>query len=124
MNAALPDALVENYESLIPALELPDPNDRHVLAAAIRSQSNAIVTFNLKDFPDAVLSQYDIEAIDPDDFFVLQLGLAESTVCAAAKSARAALKSPPLSVDDYLAGLARCGLVQTAGLLRPFSDLL
>jgi predicted nucleic acid-binding protein len=44
------DALVTGYEDLIPGLHLPDPNDRHVLAAAIRGRADVIVTANLRDF--------------------------------------------------------------------------
>ena len=62
--------LVKNYEPLIPNLKLPDPNDRHVLAAAIASKANAIVTFNLSDFPPMTLAEYDVVAIHPDDFAV------------------------------------------------------
>lgn len=51
MNAAVLDCLVENYESLIPSLNLPDQNDRHVLAAAIQGRADTIVTMNQKDFP-------------------------------------------------------------------------
>ena len=51
MNAHARNALVENYEDLIPALTLPDPNDRHVLAAAIRGRADVIVTYNTRDFP-------------------------------------------------------------------------
>ncbi|SCW40631.1 PIN domain-containing protein [Rhizobium mongolense subsp. loessense] len=50
MNAAVPDSTVEGYQNLVPALSLPDADDRHVLAAAIVSSSDAIVTFNLVDF--------------------------------------------------------------------------
>ncbi len=56
MDANVRDALVTGFESLIPSLTLPDMNDRHVLAAAIRCQADAIVTFNLKDFPSDYLS--------------------------------------------------------------------
>ncbi len=51
-NQAFPDALVENYEPLISGLELPDEKDNHVLAAAIKTNANVIVTNNLKDFPN------------------------------------------------------------------------
>jgi hypothetical protein len=51
MNAHARDALVQGFEDLIPSLSLPDPDDRHVLAAAIRGRVDAIVTYNTKDFP-------------------------------------------------------------------------
>lgn len=51
MNAAIPDSLVKDFEDLIPSLDLPDLNDRHVLAAAIKAGAQVIVTNNLKDFP-------------------------------------------------------------------------
>lgn len=58
MNRAVPDCLIENYESLIPAIQLPDANDRHVVAAAIRGHADAIVTFDVDDFPLDELSKY------------------------------------------------------------------
>ena len=73
MNRAVPDSLVTGYEPLIENLELPDRDDRHVLAAAIRSSAQAVVTFNLKDFPKNALDQYGIEAIHPDLFIEHQL---------------------------------------------------
>jgi len=62
MDQAVPDCLVTDYEDLIDSLELPDPDDRHVLAAATRCQAGVIVTFNLGDFPNDILRQYGIEA--------------------------------------------------------------
>ena len=58
MNQAVPDCLVTAYESLIDGLHLPDPDDRHVLAAAIRCQAGVIVTYNLKHFPEDALAPY------------------------------------------------------------------
>jgi predicted nucleic acid-binding protein len=48
--------------------ELPDPKDRHVLAAAIESEADVIVTLNLRHFPSSVLEKLGIEAQSPDDF--------------------------------------------------------
>ena len=56
------NALVPGYEDLIEALTLPDPNDRHVLAAAIVARADVIVTCNLRHFPEAALDPYDMEA--------------------------------------------------------------
>ncbi|MFY0614428.1 MAG: PIN domain-containing protein [Hyphomicrobiaceae bacterium] len=68
MNEAVPDCIVEGYEHLIDALSLSDPDDRHVLATAITAKADVIVTFNLRDFPDDILGQYDLEAQHPDEF--------------------------------------------------------
>jgi len=65
MREAVPDCLVTGHEHLVQGLDLPDPDDRHVLAAAIRANAQALVTFNLKDFPDHVLARYDIETKAP-----------------------------------------------------------
>ena len=60
MDMHVRDCLVEDFEELIPSLTLPDPNDRHVLAAAIRGRADVIVTYNLTDFPDKALQKYGI----------------------------------------------------------------
>ena len=100
MDASVRDAKVFGYESLIDALVLPDPNDRHVLAAAIKAGANAIVTFNLKDFPCDVLANYGIEAIHPDEFIYYQIDLAPAIACGAIKRQRESLKKPPKAKDD------------------------
>lgn len=51
MNEALPGAEVTGYEGRVEDLSLPDPSDRHVLAAAIHVGADHIVTFNRRDFP-------------------------------------------------------------------------
>jgi len=68
MQSAFPDATVSGFEELITGLNLPDEDDRHVLAAAIRCNADVIVTYNLKDFPSKELNKYDIEAQEPDEF--------------------------------------------------------
>jgi hypothetical protein len=124
MNAHVRDCLVTGYGDLIPALALPDPDDRHVLAAAIRAGADVIVTFNLDDFPADVLAKYGIEAAHPDEFVTSQLDLAPHVVCAAAKRQRESLKNPPKSVEEYLEALERQGLPQTASALRQFAELI
>ena len=124
MNEAIPDSVVAHYEPLIEGLELPDPNDRHVLAAAIKTGAQIIVTFNLKDFPAAYLEPYGIEAIHPDAFVEYQMTLRESAVVTAAKAQRANLKKPPISAEQLLETLAAQGLVVTAERLAEFKDLI
>jgi len=122
MNSNLSSALVTNYESLIPTLTLPDENDRHVLAAAIRGEANHIVTFNLKDFPPNILGQYEIAAIHPDDFVIALLEANPETVLKAANQHRASLKKRPKSPEEYLLKMASDGLRNTAEKLRTFVE--
>lgn len=124
MDAAVRDALITGYEALIACLELPDVEDRHVLAAAIVGHCDVIVTQNLHDFPLDTLKSYGIETQHPDDFLVHHLRLAPGTFCAAVRKVRARLKNPPYHVEDYLAILVRQGLVVAAAELEPFSALL
>ena len=124
MDRATRDCLVTGYEALVPALTLPDPDDRHVLAAAIVGCCDAIVTQNLKDFPPAALAPFGIETQHPDDFFRNQLSLAPGLVCSVLRKVRARLKNPLKSVDEYLAILTQQGLVATVADLEQFADLL
>jgi predicted nucleic acid-binding protein len=124
MDKATRDCLVTGYESLIPCLELPDPDDRHVLAAAIVGRCDIIVTQNLQDFPDEVLSPYGIEIQHPDHFLSNYLKLSPGKFCAAIRKGRARLKNPPYSVQDYLATLIRQGLIVTVSELEQFAELI
>jgi hypothetical protein len=124
MNEAVRDCLVIGYEDLIESLTLPDPDDRHVLAAAIRADAEVIVTFNLKDFPPSVLSGYNIEAQHPDDFVLVLFELAPGPVCAAVKRQREGLRNPPKTAEELLAALESQGLPHAVALLRQFADLL
>ena len=118
------DALVTGYEDLIESLSLPDPDDRHVLAAAIRAGASVIVTYNLVDFPSSELDKYNIEALHPDDFILHQIHLSESKVLQAARTHRARLKMPPKSIEEYLTTMEAQSLPQTALFLRKYRDLL
>jgi predicted nucleic acid-binding protein len=124
MQAHVRDCLVEDYEALIDTLTLPDPDDRHVLAAAIKGHADVIVTFNLADFPAATLARYGMEAWHPDAFLVSLMERDHAEVCAAARRVRARLRQPPLDVPAYLAALERCGLRATAAGLRALQALL
>ena len=124
MNKYAEGSLVTNYEDLIPSLQLPDPDDRHVLAAAIRGQAGVIVTNNLKHFPRNTLAKFGIEAQHPDQFFTHLLDLTPTAVCTAAKRQRESLQNPPKTVDDYLGTLEAAGLSQTVAGLKQFAALI
>jgi len=124
MDAHVRDAKVTGYESLVETLKLPDPDDRHVLAAAIRCGADAIVTFNLKDFPESALSSYGIDVLHPDDFIYYQIDMAPSLCCLAIKNQRLALKNPEVSVDEFLTTLQKQQLPQTVSKLKEFLEFL
>jgi predicted nucleic acid-binding protein len=105
MDRAFPSALVTNFEALVAGIVLPDPNDRHVLAAAIRAHADVIVTFNLRHFPAAELVKYGIEAQHPDIFLHHQLTLDPDRFMALVEKARQQLKRPPYTMAEFLDGL-------------------
>lgn len=118
MNSAIPDCLVTGYEPLITALNLPDPDDRHVLAAAIRCAAQVIVTANLRDFPAKQLKPYGLEAQHPDDFVLGIIDLAPGAVASIVVQQAAALKNPPSSLAELLDTLRRQNLVRSVAKLR------
>lgn len=118
MSGAIRDVLVTGYEPLIPAVALPDPNDRHVVAAAIRARAQVIVTANVRDFPVEALSQWDVEAKTPDEFLLDQFHLSGPVVYGAIQRVADSWSNPPGTVSDVLDRLERSGLVETVALLR------
>lgn len=124
MNRALLDANVTDYAQHIPTITLPDPDDRHVVAAAIKGRVDAIVTFNLKDFPAAALVPFNLEAIHPDDFITHQFDISEAAVIQAAAAICRRLKKPPKTGKDYLDTLLQQGLPKTVALLRPYEAVI
>jgi predicted nucleic acid-binding protein len=124
MNLHAADALLTGYEHRTFSLTLPDPDDRHVLAAAIHCKARYIITFNLKDFPDDVLSKHGVEAIHPDDFLGLLLQWNLPSTCETLRLQRAELKNPPISPESFLDRLERLGLKQSVDVLRTVIDQL
>ena len=107
MNASVMDCLVEDYGALIPSLTLPDKDDRHVLAAAIRAGADAIVTFNLDDFPQERLDPFNIEVQHPDRFVNNQLSLHKLTALTAIKKMRARWTQPARSAEELIQATLR-----------------
>jgi predicted nucleic acid-binding protein len=124
MDNAIPGSLITGFEPIIPTLNLPDPNDRHVLAAAIHANARGVVTFNLKDFPNATLEPYHLRAIHPDEFVTHWLETHPVKVTNAIRAARTRMRNPARTVNEYLERLASQGLPRTVTLLEPHRDTL
>lgn len=124
MDASVMDCIVEGHMDLIDSLQLPDPDDRHVLAAAIHCGADAIITFNLRDFPARIANQYQVEILHPDDFLRFQFDFDNARVIVAAERVRGRLKNPEVTAEDYLETLARQGLTKTAAALDPFRAII
>jgi len=118
MNNFFPEAMVHSFEFLIDSVQLPDENDRHVVAAAIVSNSPIIITFNLKDFPSDYLAQFNIQVFHPDRFICELIYLNESLAKQAFQNQLESLKNPPLTRDELLNSLKKSGLEESARLFR------
>jgi predicted nucleic acid-binding protein len=118
MNFSVRDCLVTGYQPLIEILDLPDPGDRHVLAAAIKARAQVIVTDNLKDFPAGKLAAWNVEAKDADAFVLDQIGLRKSLVYGAVQQIADSRHKPPMIVGDVLAELEHNGLLESVAALR------
>ena len=121
MGKALPDANVVGFEALIDRIEIPDADDRHVVAVAVRGGAQAIATFNLKDFPANAMAMHGAEAIHPDDLVLDLIDDDPGAVLAVVRRQAAALKNPPMTVDEVLARLEEQGLARSVARLRALS---
>lgn len=126
MHKAIPDWQIPNskYQKLIPALALPDQDDRHVLAAAIAGHADCMGTKNIKDFPIDVVDEHGIEVLHPDDFILLQLTLDSIASLTVIKHLRARAKNPKLTAEQFIESLEKVELVRTAEYLRQALELI
>lgn len=108
MNEAFLDARVHNWEFLVNSIHgIPDPKDRHVVAAAIEGNASAIVTNNLRDFPQDSLSQHGLHAVSCDSFLLDLYDLFPSRFRDALEEMQQIRKNPPISMEGLLVSLAR-----------------
>jgi len=122
VNRSVEDCLITGYEYLIESVVLPDPDDRHVVAAALAGGVDVIVTSNLAHFPADVLSPFGLEAQHPDDFLVSMIGVGGDLACDAVKAMRERYRKPPMSAAEYIASIKAKGLVKTGSLLETMVD--
>lgn len=117
-------AIVDVPVSLINGIKLPDPDDRHVLAAALVGKAAAIITSNLKDFPDEICGGYGMEIIHPDTFIVNIIDLDEPRAASAIRKARERWKNPPYNAEQVIDAFTAKGMVQTSQRLRHLAELI
>lgn len=115
---AFPDALVDNYEPLVNSLELPDEKDRHVLAAAIKTNANIIITNNLRDFPEAYLASFGLTAKTADDFITDTIDLNNELALEAFRALVLNRTNPNLDEFEILDRFRRNGLIDSANYLH------
>lgn len=118
VNDAFPDALVEKYETLIEALTLPDEKDKHVLAAAIKTNANLIVTNNLKHFPKKYLASFGLSAKNADDFLTDIIDLNHETSMRAFREMVLVKRNPPYDEFQVLDFFRNNGLTDTANYIH------
>jgi predicted nucleic acid-binding protein len=117
MTEAFPSAEISDYEPFIQAVDLPDPDDRHVAAAAIMGRCNAIITANTKHFPAETLRSFQIEVVHPDDFIVNIIDLDQARALQACRRHRETLKNPRHTAAEFLERYRVAGLIQAHGRL-------
>ncbi len=118
MNSALPEAEVQGWEVHMQGLTLPDPDDRHVLAAALASGAKKILTMNLRDFPTSAVAPHGVAAVHPDSFLCGLHDADPELIRASTEAAHANLSRSTPSFTDYLDMLERQGLPKLTSRLR------
>jgi len=118
MNSALPGATVSGYGHLIPTLELPDPNDRHVVAAAIAARARLILTWNLRDFPTATLKKHGLHRQTPDAFLAELFDREPDLMVSSLANARRNLNKSRVSAAEFIDILASQKLTQLVTRLK------
>ena len=123
MVQAVRGCLVDEFDQLVSTIVLPDPDDRHVVAAALKCRATVIVTFNVRDFPRSAVKPLGIEAMDPDAFATQLLTGNATAFLRAVDRQIGDLRNPPVTFDQLLVTLARCGMPTLAlGLVRARED--
>lgn len=124
MKEHFPDALVSDFGEIIESLDLPDNDDRHVLAAAIQCDAKFIVTDNIVDFPAQKLNRYGIQAMTADRFLERSFNQDRTKALAVLRKLRMDYKNPAYSPSEMVMDLTAKGLPKLAGLVREHRRIL
>jgi predicted nucleic acid-binding protein len=123
MEQAFPGANFEPDPDVLKTIQLPDPNDVHVVATAVAAEADTIVTYNEKDFPDKILASLGLRKENPDAFCLRLFPDLQPEFIEGARLHRASLKRPPFDPDQYLSHVeTQFQLAATAALLRSFRN--
>lgn len=118
MDQAVPHARVTGFQHLIPRLVLPDPDDRHVLAAALHSGAAHLITFNLSDFPAGALPPTTLHVVHPDDWLAPVLAQDVQATLRVVRKLVAPLRNPPLTIREVATTLTQHRLPKSAAVLH------
>jgi predicted nucleic acid-binding protein len=125
MEVAFEEAMVSDFEIFMGVCgDLPDPDDAHVVAAALKTQAKVIVTDNLKDFPVDLMAAVNLDVRSSDAFIADAVALDHGKAVAAIRRMRERLKKPAKTPDLLLRDMEAAGLTETADTLRPFTASL
>ena len=124
IKGAFEECFVVGYEPLIDGLALPDLDDRHVLAAAIKCSAQVIVTENRKDFPADVLDEHDLITLGADDMLANTFDLFPIECARALRTVRKRYGNPPFTPSEFLLDLTKCGMPKLAAMARSSIDYL
>ena len=125
MQTAFEDAMVTDYAHYLPLADgLPDPDDAHVVAAALKTQAQTIITENLRDFPADLLDPLGIEARSADDFIADTIALDPGRAIPAIKRMRLRFRNPAMTAATLLIDMEAHSLLATVDTLAPFSGSL
>ena len=124
MDRAVLNCLVTGYESLVENFQLPDPDDRHILAAAVKTRADMILTFNARDFPERVVEPLGIEICDPDEFLLDLFGISEELFIEYVKADFEHYKAPAIAFANYVEDLRKAGVPKTAKLIEELRILI
>jgi PIN domain len=114
MNDALPTAMISRYEQYVPEVNLPDPDDRHVVAAGIAAGASIILTWNLRHFPAKELKKFRLRRETPDAFLSGLYDKVPDLTISSLANARRNLTKSRVSASDFIDILSRHRLIELA----------
>lgn len=121
MHGAFDDALVENWEPLEGSFGLPDPDDEHVVAAALVGGAEVIVTANFKDFPPQRIPE-PIKIVSAAEFAADTVAVSPDLALHTVQTMADRFSTPPQTVEQILDHLVEhYGMAEAVNLIRSTS---